>query len=47
MKKEVRMAHLLNARCPVKGGTGLGAETTQPLQTEAIMLTKVGSFGSL
>jgi len=32
---------------PKKGETGSWAESTQPLQTEAIMPTTVGSFGSL
>ena len=35
MKKEVRIAHLDNARRPDKGETGIGADKTQPLQTEA------------
>jgi hypothetical protein len=41
------MAHLQDSRGPEKAEAGLRAEATQPLQTEAIMLTTVGSFGSL
>jgi hypothetical protein len=41
------MARLQDARGSDKGETGLRAEATQLLQTEAIMLTNVGSFASL